>query len=122
MFAPDPNNTSLILPPNTQRGPLNLNVNAFLGSEAKLKPAEVMDPEAVRVKVLQESPLMCQILTQRLSNLRVLKMFWLQGNVKGAVMALVKMNDLELPVAVDFFNCVRHALVWNNPNHPNNSP
>lgn len=103
---------TLILEPHTKDGPLGLNVNSFLPSTAPPEGPNEMDQAAIRSKIMQENSLMCQILSQRLQNLRVLKMFWHKGNIKGAVQALVKMNDL--PVAVDFLNGIESALVTGN--------
>lgn len=54
---------------------------------------------------------MCTILSQRQTNLGVLRKFWQMGNLQGAIDALVKMNDL--PVAVDFLNVAEKSMASN---------
>lgn len=111
-FTTDLKNMTLIPNSSERSAPLGLNVNAFLSNNTPAPSVNDMDQEAIREKICKENPLMLQILNQRLQNLRVLKHFWRQGNIKGAMQALMKMNDL--PVAVDFFNGIESHLISGN--------
>ena len=117
---------SLSRPSNTRSEPLGLNVNAFMPHVDNTPPDDADDgsgdgggggggarqpsinAEHVRQSVMNDHNAMVTITSQRLYNLRVLKSFWVTGNVKGALDALNTMKDL--PVAGDFLTAVEAAL------------
>lgn len=94
--------STLISAPSSQ--PIGLNPEQFVSNTE--------EGEIIRGKIMQEHSLMIAILNQRLNNLKTLKQSWTQGNVRGAIEALVKMNDL--PTAVDFFNTAEDCFRKNS--------
>lgn len=95
---------------STSPSPVEAILNATNSNNETITGTE-NDQDSIRKKILQEHNVMCTILSQRVANLRVLREYWIQGNIKGSIDALVKMNDVA--VAVDFFNLAEKSLASN---------
>lgn len=86
---------------------MGLNLSAFIPTERLAKERE-LSREQVISELTRQHDAMWMLLTDRLNNIRILRVLWVQGNLKGVFEALRKISDDG--TLVDFLNSAEAQL------------
>ena len=80
---------TFIRPPSD--APLGLDIEKFAGMAGQRRNS--MSDQEIMDELLREHHTMCGILAMRLTNIKVVRSLWMNGDTKGAVDQLVKLSD-----------------------------